>query len=342
MQTARAKGLSERLVLGKHALRNALDPGGHRDRHRLADLLVGAPLTETVFAWPGLGRLLVAAVGQRDLPVVMGAVLVFALSTSSATCWWTWPISRSIRGSAVAVARSAPAGGPVTRPPARHRRGARGRLRGVALLAPVLASYDPTRCRPRSRVMLEPPGPRIRFGTDALGRDLLSRVLSGGASPSRSASGWKRWPRSWRRDGPLAGYYGGCAIAADARHRRGDGLSVARPRHRPHRRLRGAGARQGVISSSRSAGRPSRGSCAAVLSLVDRDYVQAARALGAGPGDDPLASPPAQRAGPPAGRRDDRHGRQHGGRGRPVLPRPRRATPDDLVGPRCSPTASPT
>jgi len=45
----------------------------------LADLLVGAPLTETVFAWPGLGRLLVASVGQRDLPVVMGAVLVFAL-----------------------------------------------------------------------------------------------------------------------------------------------------------------------------------------------------------------------------------------------------------------------
>jgi peptide/nickel transport system permease protein len=45
----------------------------------LADLLVGAPLTETVFAWPGVGRLLVAAVGQRDVPVVMGAVLLFAL-----------------------------------------------------------------------------------------------------------------------------------------------------------------------------------------------------------------------------------------------------------------------
>jgi len=45
----------------------------------LADLLVGAPLTETVFAWPGLGRMLVAAVGQRDLPVVMAAVLLFAV-----------------------------------------------------------------------------------------------------------------------------------------------------------------------------------------------------------------------------------------------------------------------
>ena len=79
MQSARAKGLPERTVIGKHALRNALIPVVTVIGIGLADLLVGAPLTETVFAWPGLGRLLVAAVGQRDLPVVMGAVLVFAL-----------------------------------------------------------------------------------------------------------------------------------------------------------------------------------------------------------------------------------------------------------------------
>lgn len=79
MATARAKGLSERVVLLKHALRNALIPVVTVLGIGLADLLVGAPLTETVFAWPGLGRLLVAAVGQRDLPVVMGCVLVFAL-----------------------------------------------------------------------------------------------------------------------------------------------------------------------------------------------------------------------------------------------------------------------
>src|SRR5262245_1480785 len=77
--TARAKGLPEWLVLIKHAFRNALIPVVTVVGIGLADLLVGAPLTETVFAWPGLGRLLVAAVGQRDLPVVMGAVLVFAL-----------------------------------------------------------------------------------------------------------------------------------------------------------------------------------------------------------------------------------------------------------------------
>ncbi len=79
VQTARAKGLAEHWVIGKHALRNALIPVVTVIGIGLADLLVGAPLTETVFAWPGLGRMLVAAVGQRDVPVVMGAVLVFAV-----------------------------------------------------------------------------------------------------------------------------------------------------------------------------------------------------------------------------------------------------------------------
>lgn len=79
IQAARAKGLAEWRVVGKHALRNAVIPVVTVIGIGLADLLVGAPLTETVFAWPGLGRMLVAAVGQRDLPVVMGAVLIFAV-----------------------------------------------------------------------------------------------------------------------------------------------------------------------------------------------------------------------------------------------------------------------
>jgi peptide/nickel transport system permease protein len=79
IQTARAKGLTESRVVAKHALRNALIPVVTVIGIGLADLLVGAPLTETVFAWPGLGRMLVASVGQRDLPVVMGAVLIFAV-----------------------------------------------------------------------------------------------------------------------------------------------------------------------------------------------------------------------------------------------------------------------
>lgn len=85
VRTARAKGLRERAVIIKHALRNAILPVVTVVGIGLGDLLVGAPLTETVFAWPGLGRLLVAAVGQRDLPVVMGAVLLFALIYVTAT-----------------------------------------------------------------------------------------------------------------------------------------------------------------------------------------------------------------------------------------------------------------
>jgi peptide/nickel transport system permease protein len=85
VRTARAKGLRELAVVLKHALRNAMLPVVTVAGIGLGDLLVGAPLTETVFAWPGLGRLLVTAVGQRDLPVVMGAVLLFAVLYVAAT-----------------------------------------------------------------------------------------------------------------------------------------------------------------------------------------------------------------------------------------------------------------
>lgn len=79
VRTARAKGLKERAVILKHSLRNGILPVLTLAGIGLGDLLVGAPLTETVFAWPGLGRLLVTAVGNRDLPVVLGATLLFAL-----------------------------------------------------------------------------------------------------------------------------------------------------------------------------------------------------------------------------------------------------------------------
>lgn len=79
IRTARAKGLREGVVVLKHGLRNGLMPVLTLAGIGLGDLLVGAPLTETVFAWPGLGRLLVSAVGNRDLPVVVGATFVFAL-----------------------------------------------------------------------------------------------------------------------------------------------------------------------------------------------------------------------------------------------------------------------
>ncbi len=78
--TARAKGLRERGVVYKHALKNALIPVVTVMGLQLGILLGGAVLTETVFAWPGVGRLMVDSIQARDYPVVQGAVLLLAVS----------------------------------------------------------------------------------------------------------------------------------------------------------------------------------------------------------------------------------------------------------------------
>jgi peptide/nickel transport system permease protein len=78
VRTARAKGLAERVVVSRHALRNALIPVVTVLGLQLGTLLSGAVLTETVFAWPGIGRLLVEAVLARDYPIIQGATLLIA------------------------------------------------------------------------------------------------------------------------------------------------------------------------------------------------------------------------------------------------------------------------
>ncbi|MDR7387844.1 MAG: ABC transporter permease [Armatimonadota bacterium] len=78
IRTARAKGLAERVVVNRHALRNALIPVVTVLGLQLGTLLSGAVLTETVFAWPGIGRLLVDAVLARDYPIIQGATLLIA------------------------------------------------------------------------------------------------------------------------------------------------------------------------------------------------------------------------------------------------------------------------
>lgn len=77
--TARSKGLHERVVVYKHALKNALIPVVTVLGLQFGILLGGAVLTETVFAWPGVGRLLVDAILRRDYPVVQGTVMLLAL-----------------------------------------------------------------------------------------------------------------------------------------------------------------------------------------------------------------------------------------------------------------------
>ncbi len=78
--TARAKGLNERFVIYKHALKNAMIPVVTVMGLQFGTLLAGAVLTETVFAWPGIGRLIVESILARDYPVVQGAVLLAALT----------------------------------------------------------------------------------------------------------------------------------------------------------------------------------------------------------------------------------------------------------------------
>jgi len=79
VKTAKAKGLPGKLVIWKHALKNALIPVITALGLQFGQLLGGAVLTESIFAWPGLGRLAVDAINARDFPVIQGVVLVITL-----------------------------------------------------------------------------------------------------------------------------------------------------------------------------------------------------------------------------------------------------------------------
>jgi len=78
VRTARSKGLSERVVVYKHALKNALIPVVTLIGLQFGSLLGGAFITETVFAYHGLGELGVMAINNRDFPVVQGVILVIS------------------------------------------------------------------------------------------------------------------------------------------------------------------------------------------------------------------------------------------------------------------------
>jgi ABC-type dipeptide/oligopeptide/nickel transport system permease component len=94
IRTARAKGLSERKVILQHALRNALIPVVTVMGNMFGLLLSGAIIVETVFARPGLGRLIIEAISFRDYPVIQGFVLftgtVFVLVSLIIDLSYTW------------------------------------------------------------------------------------------------------------------------------------------------------------------------------------------------------------------------------------------------------------
>ena len=81
IRTARAKGMPERIVIYKHALKNALSQIITVLSLQIPGLLSGSLLTETVFLWPGVGRLNFEAVNHRDYPLIMGIVLILASFT---------------------------------------------------------------------------------------------------------------------------------------------------------------------------------------------------------------------------------------------------------------------
>ncbi len=80
IRTARAKGLPEKTVVYRHALRNALTPILTVLGLQFGSLLAGAIVTETIFGWPGLGRLTLSAVSNRDYPLVQGCILAIGIT----------------------------------------------------------------------------------------------------------------------------------------------------------------------------------------------------------------------------------------------------------------------
>ncbi|HEY0261149.1 MAG TPA: ABC transporter permease [Lacisediminihabitans sp.] len=85
IRTARAIGFAERRVFFRHGLRNAILPSLTMAGLTIGQSIGGALLTEAVFAWPGVGTLMQEAIGQRDLPLIMGVFIVVAISVLVAT-----------------------------------------------------------------------------------------------------------------------------------------------------------------------------------------------------------------------------------------------------------------
>jgi peptide/nickel transport system permease protein len=101
VRTARAKGLAERRVLGRHLLANALPPLVVLLMLSLPGLVAGSVFIESIFAWPGMGRAMLLAIGARDYPVVMGAtiayasVVILANAASDVLLFWVDPRRRT-------------------------------------------------------------------------------------------------------------------------------------------------------------------------------------------------------------------------------------------------------
>ena len=173
VRTARAKGLSESAVLFRHAFRNALTPILTILGLQFGTLLAGAIVTETIFSWPGIGRLAVQAIESRDYPLLQGCILLIAVSyvvvnlVTDLVARWLTRGCDSNEGLRDFLRQSGP-----------------GRwgfaltllLVVLAIAAPWIAPADPTAQNLAARLLA--PVAAHWMGTDELGRDVLSRILT--------------------------------------------------------------------------------------------------------------------------------------------------------------------
>ena len=193
VRTARAKGLRNRPVLFKHALRNAILPVVTTAGIQFGALPGGAIIVDTIFSWPGLGLLSINAIRQRDLPMVQGTVLVFALSFMLVTSGPTSPTPSSTRASAIsASAYERPSSKRRKRAPRRRvlraflrdklavagtvllvTAGARGNV--LALWVAPCATCSTSTSSTSSGRQDRP----VPLGSDNFGRDILSRLIFG-------------------------------------------------------------------------------------------------------------------------------------------------------------------
>ena len=162
---ARARGVSRTRAVVRHAFRNSLIPIVTIIGLQFGAVLTGTIITETIFAWPGVGRLLIQAINFRDYPLVQGCILFIS---------FTYVDDEPADRPDLRLARSADPASMMIR--ARHRDRRRSPS-GAALAGPVLTPYRPVRAgaRPAPRA----PSLAHPFGLDELGRDILSRIVSG-------------------------------------------------------------------------------------------------------------------------------------------------------------------
>lgn len=198
IRTARAKGLSERVVVYRHALRNSLTQLVTMITLSMGGLVSGAVLVETVFTWPGMGTLIYSAIGQRDYNLITAGTLLISLTVLMANLLADIlyavvdpRVTIQVRGRNMALNRKKSKEKEESRSPMQigMERFFKNKLAVLGLivlsilillsvLAPLLTPYD------RDAVDLfnafQPPNAEHILGTDDVGRDTFTRLLHGG------------------------------------------------------------------------------------------------------------------------------------------------------------------